>query len=438
MNVFDTLAASRNITPANTKIHLAVHNGSEDPLDVFFAGHFREWQASQSRLNFEQKNILSLIKLPQHDSWLFAGVFSTHGHALDAKTGRVVYKTRLDAAGADLIGRLIVRFKRPGKQSYLLGKNFGQALRVDELHPRALTREQCQASIQSAQPSRLDAWAAASLQALVRHVFDCRGNGLITITYEELATRIGRKTKSGDRPWARGLGKVLGRMGHALAAIGDEWQEVVPHIQGIVVQKTGPGRDLPDDGIKEFWPQYPTLTRTEKELKVRSELARVEQFGSRWNDVLEKLHLARVIASSPAAAAARRYGSGGESPQHKALKEHVRCNPAIVGANKDSKAISEYVLPSLDEVDVVFLSDEGCVAVEVKSSVSDRVSGDFERGIYQAIKYLALLQAMSLDKKHRICPNIRSVLVLQGSLPADLRDLAKLLSVEVIENVVPS
>lgn len=145
-----------------------------------------------------------------------------------------------------------------------------------------------------------------------------------------------------------------------------------------------------------------------------------------------------VADSGTAAPTAQHYGLGGESPQHKALKEYVRDNPSIVGASKDSQAITEYALPSVDVIDVLFRSDHECIAVEVKSSVSDTVSGDFERGIYQTIKYLALLRAMSLDKKHKICRNIRSVLVLQGSLPSGLRELAQVLSIEVIQNVEPT
>jgi hypothetical protein len=213
MNVFNVLAGTGVvIDPKKTKIHLAVHNGDEDPLDVFFAGRFKAWQESQKRLNFKHEKIVSLIKLPQRDRWLFAGVYSTHGHVQDAKTSRFIYKTRLETASAHLIGRLIVRFKRTSKQSYLLGENFGRALSIDELRPTALIAEDCSVPKQLAGTPRLDAWAAASLEALVGHVYRCRGSPLVTITYEDLAALVGRRTSDGNRPWARGLGRVLGRM----------------------------------------------------------------------------------------------------------------------------------------------------------------------------------------------------------------------------------
>lgn len=32
------------LTPEDTKIHFAAHNGKENPLDVFLAGEFDLWQ----------------------------------------------------------------------------------------------------------------------------------------------------------------------------------------------------------------------------------------------------------------------------------------------------------------------------------------------------------------------------------------------------------
>ena len=50
------------ITPMNTKVHLACWNGKEHPLDVYLAGAFEEWQASQKLLNFQRPLVLSLIQ----------------------------------------------------------------------------------------------------------------------------------------------------------------------------------------------------------------------------------------------------------------------------------------------------------------------------------------------------------------------------------------
>lgn len=34
-----------SITPKNTKVHLAQHNGEEHPMDVYLVGDFDEWQS---------------------------------------------------------------------------------------------------------------------------------------------------------------------------------------------------------------------------------------------------------------------------------------------------------------------------------------------------------------------------------------------------------
>ncbi|WP_345552549.1 hypothetical protein [Microbulbifer aestuariivivens] len=63
----------------NCKIHLAVWNGEHNPIDVFLAGNFEEWQRWQSKRNFERKYIISLIQLPGIDRWLFAGCYRSLG-----------------------------------------------------------------------------------------------------------------------------------------------------------------------------------------------------------------------------------------------------------------------------------------------------------------------------------------------------------------------
>ncbi|MEI2725693.1 MAG: hypothetical protein V9H26_19910 [Verrucomicrobiota bacterium] len=76
-----------------------------------------------------------------------------------------------------------------------------------------------------------------------------------------------------------------------------------------------------------------------------------------------------------------------------------------------------------------------CVGVEVKSAISDAYPADYERGLYQTIKYRALLTAMTHDKRYAMPSNIRVVLVLESQLPLEYKTTAEVLGVEVIENV---
>lgn len=272
--------------------------------------------------------------------------------------------------------------------------------------------------------------ARNSLVQLVGHVLVHQSGLIKGITYSDLAFRIGRLNSRGEGH-GHGMGLVLGDMGHLLEGLEGEWGEPIPHIQSLVVNKAGHNRGLPDDGIKEFWPDYPTMTRAEKENRTRVEYQKIMAFGSRWNDVLERLSLQPPPTKTPSDS----FGKGGESEAHKKLKEYIRQHPEIVGATQEWKSFIEYPLPSLDEIDVVFKNADSCIAVEVKSKISDGYPADYERGIYQTIKYGALLAAMVLDDQYDIPPNVRSVLVLESELPQQYRKLAERLRVEVIENV---
>lgn len=275
--------------------------------------------------------------------------------------------------------------------------------------------------------------AEKCLTALVAHVLAHQDRTLVGITYEELARCIGFIDKNGQ-PQPR-LGKVLGKMGHMLETIEPRFPEGIPHIQALVVVKSGQNRGIPDDGIKEFWDGYDLLSRAEKENKAFTEWQHIADFGSRWNTVLQALELSP--AAAPAPAVVHRRGRGGESAAHKALKAYVKANPQVVGVEAGAAAFEEYALPSLDTLDVLFKTATCWTVVEVKSSVSDGVPGDYERGLYQLVKYTALLQAMRGDARYAVPDDIRVILVLESSLPATLSVLKTRLNATVMERVRP-
>lgn len=83
MRVLDMIRLlATDLEPHQTKVHLAGWNGADDPLDVFLAGRFREWQSFQGRRNSEQPFVLSLIQTRQRDRWLFAGVHRVEGESI--------------------------------------------------------------------------------------------------------------------------------------------------------------------------------------------------------------------------------------------------------------------------------------------------------------------------------------------------------------------
>jgi hypothetical protein len=123
MNLFKMLqAVSNRITPENCKVHLATHNGTDNPLDVYYSGKFDEWQSWQQQRNFSRDHVVSLIQLPGDSRWLFVGCYLKHGHAVHNGEGYSYNLEFLDEY-RELAGRLIVCFQRPGRQPYIYGEN---------------------------------------------------------------------------------------------------------------------------------------------------------------------------------------------------------------------------------------------------------------------------------------------------------------------------
>ena len=115
------------------------------------------------------------------------------------------------------------------------------------------------------------------------------------------------------------------------------------------------------------------------------------------------------------------HGRRGEGKNHKALRLWVKKNPGkIKRAYKEFRAETEVVLDSADRVDVVYYGPDSSIAVEVKSVDSDE--SDLRRGIFQCIKYRAVMEAMDI----RSGADIIAVLVTQTSLPGELADLVRL------------
>ena len=124
---------------ADIKIHFA--GGSKDTqaaLKAFMAGEFKEWQEDQSKENFNRAYVLSLIML-KSDEWLFAGVYSVTG-VKQNRNGRYTYKTAITDVGVELIGRVIVRFKRGFRQSYCCLENHIDQLEVLEVRREIFTK----------------------------------------------------------------------------------------------------------------------------------------------------------------------------------------------------------------------------------------------------------------------------------------------------------
>lgn len=282
-----------------------------------------------------------------------------------------------------------------------------------------------------------DEYARKALPMLVAHVLQQQDGVMVPITYRRLAELLGRRNRHGE-PWARGLGFVLGRVTALIDGTRDRLPEPPPFLTSIVVLSSGPNVGLPDTGVSDVWPGYEAMSRDEKRAKLAAEFQRVLAYGSRWNEVLRVAGLPVIPPSvGPGGKPISGGWGGGESEAHLALKHYVRDHPELVGAGPDWDAKVEYAMRSADELDVMFMSDQTWVGVEVKSRVSEGNAADYERGIYQVVKYRAVLAAQALADCLDVQPEIRVVLLLERELPAVYRALAAQLGVTVIENVSP-
>ena len=118
----------------------------------------------------------------------------------------------------------------------------------------------------------------------------------------------------------------------------------------------------------------------------------------------------------------------GEGPNHRALRLWVRDNPTRIRRGyRHFVTDTEVLLDSADRVDVVYYGRTLTVVIEVKSVDSDDT--DLRRGVFQCIKYRAVMEAMDIRSEPHVVP----VLVTQTPLPGDLAALARRHSIQHVQ-----
>ena len=244
------------------------------------------------------------------------------------------------------------------------------------------------------------------------------------LRYESLAREIGM-------PNPRNLNYPLGCIGNRLDDLSEEWGDEIPHIQALVVSKaTG----LPGPGFDGFLGErgYEWENNTERRAIIREYWTKVYEYPY-WEDVIEELELQPVSETAGAEIeAAKGFGGGGEGEEHRQLKQFLCENPQLVGLQKDDDVGEvEYDLPSGDSVDIVFDHRKRLHAVEVKPATAP--VGDITRGLFQCVKYRAVMQARARYQRDQ--RSLSVCLALGGGLPSSLISLRNSLNIEVHENL---
>ncbi|MBC6441201.1 MAG: hypothetical protein GDA49_12505 [Rhodospirillales bacterium] len=292
------------------------------------------------------------------------------------------------------------------------------------------------------------------------------------ITYGDAAEAVFQLGLVDKRPSAfYNIGNALGTLMEALHA---QYGKKLPPLNSLVVRKK---EGVPSDeavGIRRYIKKHFQKECEYAELtwKERKELFNEQPIWPKvynypdWDNVLSEYYENQTGKSIPRNIplkydkdrnSAGNYGGGGEGPEHEALKKYVLKYPKHLKSllkqynyrariNNRPARIAEYQFPSLDKADVVYIDPKKPVVIEVKSSISDY--HDLRRGIYQCVKYRALLEswieARDIERDEELhwvpqgkSPSVTAVLVTESSLPERLQKVAKKLCVKHVVVKVP-
>lgn len=231
------------------------------------------------------------------------------------------------------------------------------------------------------------------------------------------------------------LGNHLGIISDALNALARQWGEEIPPIQALVVYKqTGLPGDRLDYGVPRL-ADYASLPPSEKVQTISREHAGIFAYD-KWPAALAALNLPPAQPAVPPALVDAARGGVGEGEAHRRLKEYVAANPDQIELPRSvAPGTVEYLLPSTDAIDVLFehKNKHERVAVEVKAASAG--TADILRGLFQCVKYEALLAAEQAVTGEPA--GSRAVLVLEGKLPDELVAARNTLGITVFERVSP-
>lgn len=257
------------------------------------------------------------------------------------------------------------------------------------------------------------------------------------ITYGELAAELERLYGLESKARKTLYGPPVGAVGFALQELGEQWGEKIPPLNLIVVQAH---TKLPGAGADEVAHYYfddgGAGMAANRKAYIKAAMDAVFDYGSKWDRVARALGVDVLETEQgnpdegqsidlPAIPTADRP----ESFAHKALKAWVAANPGWFEDYGNFKpGVNEHRLSSGDRLDGYFTNGLECLAVEVKASNAS--DAELMRGIYQVVKYRAVLRAERIAlRKPALCD---SVLVSTRPLSKEGRALAKRLHVDFL------
>lgn len=252
------------------------------------------------------------------------------------------------------------------------------------------------------------------------------------ITYgelnQEIASVFGVKPRTKPR-----YGGVLGKVGNVLRKLGKEWGVDIPPINVLVVNAND---GVPGPGFDPFLERY-VATHMQERLTKNNEAAMLERATEAvfdypgWDDVARYFGLNidnEILEYHPISLAKPSPVQGGESRNHRMLKEYVAVHPELFRDYGTFPAGEvEYLLLSGDQVDVLFRTEYLTLAVEVKTAEAG--PGELTRGIFQCVKYRAVLRAMHAVASELVA--VKAVLVTPKAVTGEHKAAACRLDVRL-------
>lgn len=284
-----------------------------------------------------------------------------------------------------------------------------------------------------------DRWTEATARNALPILVSCAKQGT-PITYGQLDAEIVTR-RLGHHVLPVQYGHAAGAIGNALIELEKRWGTPIPPLNAIVVNGDS---GFPGSGVHYYLEHYYAPKKRVDDISADEKRAVVSEIQAdvfayeHWDDVLKECELielrerVKLKEGTDNIATPRRGGWSSEpgSVEHQKLKVYIAKNPQEVGLPSDcSPGQTEYLFASADTADVVFHTANGFLGVEVKSIISN--NADLNRGLFQAVKYQALLRAK--QKARSEPPTARAVLVTEQTLSKELQNLAERLGIAVFK-----
>lgn len=222
------------------------------------------------------------------------------------------------------------------------------------------------------------------------------------------------------------IGKQLWVIAKVLRDLSEDAHKDVPLLNAIVINQNS---KRPSDGLGDVIDGYNEWDEKKKIQEAQNLNAKAYAYKD-WPWVLEALGLMPYNGSTEESIRTGKYRRGdSEGPYHKALKEYIFEHPEEFSIADVKLKENEHVLLSGDRLDVFFQLKNGKqIAIEVKSRISD--DADILRGIYQCVKYKAVLSAECIA--HGENTNVDAFLVIENEMSEENRKTANMLSVKYV------